>query len=121
MQLVDANVVLRYILWDNDELAHKAEQILENEKIEIPFEVIAEVVYVLISVYKVERAEIKTSLLNLINYSNIFTKDDQVLKTAFNIFCDKKLDFIDSILIGYNQEKASKVFSFDKKLNKLLR
>ena len=41
------NVEDRYILKDNEELALNAKAILENKDVEIPFEVIAEIVYVL--------------------------------------------------------------------------
>ena len=38
MQLVDANVILRYILWDHESLAEQAQAIIEREEVEIPFE-----------------------------------------------------------------------------------
>jgi predicted nucleic-acid-binding protein len=120
MQLVDANIVLRYILWDHEELAEKAREIIEQEEIVIPFEVIAEVVYVLEGVYEVERREIQEGVLGLLEYPNVRTADRDVLKQAFQIFIEKKLDFVDALLVGYHNAKRAKVFSFDKKLNKLL-
>ncbi len=120
MDLVDANIVLRYILWDNDELAEKAEAIIEHRDIEIPFEVIAEIVYVLEGVYSVNRSEIFDGIINLIDYPNISTKDPDVLNEAFRIFSSSNLDFVDSILIGYNKVRGISVHSFDKKLNKLI-
>lgn len=47
MAIVDANVVLRYLLWDNEELAALSQGIIEKELIEISIEVVAEIVYVL--------------------------------------------------------------------------
>lgn len=47
MNIVDANIILRYLLEDIPELAEKAAEILENNEIFIPNEVFAEVVYVL--------------------------------------------------------------------------
>lgn len=47
MLIVDANIILRYLLFDNIELAEKASEIIENNKVFIPFEVAAEIVYVL--------------------------------------------------------------------------
>lgn len=61
MQLVDANVILRYILWDHESLAEQAQAIIEREEVEIPFEVVSEVVYVLESVYETGRADIQAS------------------------------------------------------------
>ncbi|MCK9453166.1 MAG: PIN domain-containing protein [Bacteroidales bacterium] len=55
MQIVDANIILRYLL--NDHAAHfnAAVEIIENNTIFVPFEVAAEVVYVLEKVYQVLR------------------------------------------------------------------
>ena len=71
MQYLDANVILRYILSDNSELSVKAADIIEKEEIEIPFEIIAEVVYVLLGVYKVNKKEIQNSIIGLFEYPNI--------------------------------------------------
>lgn len=120
MQLVDANIVLRYILWDHENLAEQAKAILEHENIELPFEVIAEVVYVLEGMYEAEREEIQEGVLGLLKYPNIRTSDEDVLKQAFQIFSEKRLDFVDALLVGYNKVRKVKVFSFDKKVNTLL-
>lgn len=47
MSLVDANVVLRYLLDDHEELSARAAEILENHSVTLPMEVGCEVVYVL--------------------------------------------------------------------------
>ena len=58
MKIVDANIILRYLLNDTEELAIKATDILENNKVLVPNEVIAEIVYVLEKVYKVKNDEL---------------------------------------------------------------
>lgn len=60
MIIVDTNVILRYLLQDNEELSSKAIEIIDNNEIFIPTEVIVEVSYVLKKVYKVEKFEIKS-------------------------------------------------------------
>ena len=120
MQLVDANIILRYILWDHEEFAEKAKAILEQEEIKLPFEVIAEVVYVLEGVYEAERSEIQEGVLGLLKYPNIRTSDEDVLKQALQIFSAQKLDFVDALLVAYHTVKKARVFSLDKKVNKLL-
>ena len=44
MRFVDANVILRYLLDDDPQLAEKAAKILEQGQVHVPFEVMAEVV-----------------------------------------------------------------------------
>jgi hypothetical protein len=53
MEIIDANIVLRYLLNDHETLSKKSAKILENKSVHFPFEVCAEVVYVLEKVYNV--------------------------------------------------------------------
>ena len=46
MNYYDANVILRYLLSDNEALYARALTILDNEQVFVPNEVLAEVVYV---------------------------------------------------------------------------
>jgi predicted nucleic-acid-binding protein len=55
--LANANIVLRYILNDHKDLSPKAKEIIDNEVIEIPIEVLCEVVYVLSGVYRIGRTD----------------------------------------------------------------
>ena len=82
MKIIDANIILRYLLEDNEELSKKATNIIENMEILISYEVIAEVVYVLEKVYKIERKEIKECLFQILNYNNIKTDNNELLKAA---------------------------------------
>ncbi|MEQ8187753.1 MAG: PIN domain-containing protein [Candidatus Eremiobacterota bacterium] len=121
MQIVDANIILRYLLEDIEELANKASDILENNELFIPNEIIAEVVYVLEKVYKVNRKDIQKSLIEFLNYENIHTQDSDLLKEALEIYSKRQLDFVDTLLLSYNKIKKYTVFTFDKKLMKLLK
>lgn len=120
MQIVDANIILRYLLKDIEELHTKAVQIIENNQIHIPFEVIAEVVYVFEKIYEVPRSEIKDVISTLLNYPNISTLNVNILYEALKIYEKQKIDFVDSLLISYNHIQKDTIYSFDKKLNKLL-
>jgi predicted nucleic-acid-binding protein len=52
MRIIDANVVLRYLLNDHEEYSPKARQIIENETVEVPIEVLCIVSLPDISVQK---------------------------------------------------------------------
>ncbi|MEQ8169314.1 MAG: PIN domain-containing protein [Candidatus Eremiobacterota bacterium] len=120
MQIVDANIILRYLLDDIEELANKAAHILENNELFIPNEIISEVVYVMEKVYKINRKDIQKSLIEFLNYENINTQDRELLKEALEIYSNRQLDFVDTLLLSYNKIKKYTVFTFDKKLEKLL-
>ena len=68
MLYADANVLIRFILKDNAEMAKKAEDaIIAGELFVLP-EVFAEIVYVLNSVYDTERKVISDYMNDLLNF-----------------------------------------------------
>ena len=115
--LIDANVILRYLLNDVEEMAKKSAEIINAGAFTLP-EVIAEVIYVLKSVYKVERGEIATAILEIFNEIDVANK--KIMIEAVKIFAESTLDFVDCILIAYNKVENVEIFSFDKKLNNRL-
>ena len=66
MAIADANIILRYILNDHEELSAKAAEIIENNLATLPIEVACEIVFVLQKVYQVERDKIQRVLSELI-------------------------------------------------------
>lgn len=120
MKIADANIILRYLLDDNKVLSDKATEIIENNVIYVPFEVVCEVVYVLQKVYNTPRVDIKNGIVSLFSNQNITTNDIMVLTEAFAVYAERKLDFVDSLLASYSSVNHDVIFSFDKKLNKLL-
>lgn len=116
-RLIDANVILRYLLNDNTEMADLAEQVIDEGAFTVP-EVLAEVVYVMAGVYKIERADICDALESLLGEVGIENK--AAVKEGIHVFRDTSLDFVDCLLIGRHRALGEEVFSFDKKLNKKL-
>lgn len=119
MEIIDANIALRYLLNDHEVFSEKSAKILENNNIHLPFEVCAEIVYVLEKVYNVPRKDIQDALTTLAEYPNITTPDGAILKAALKIYDDSNIDFVDSILVAFNQISGAIIHSFDKKVNKL--
>ena len=75
MKRIDANVILRYLLDDHEELSPKSAAIIDRELVYASVEVICEVVYVLGGVYKVNREPLSTLLLSFIDLRNISVDD----------------------------------------------
>ncbi|AGL02516.1 PIN domain-containing protein [Desulfoscipio gibsoniae] len=121
MKIVDANIVLRYLLNDSDDLSEKAAEILENNMVFLPNEVIAEIVYVLEKLYKVERRKITSVLLELFEYGNLEVSDFGMVNEALKVYAERKLDFVDTLLYAYHKLGKHEVYTFDKKLNNLLK
>jgi predicted nucleic-acid-binding protein len=120
MSLVDANVVLRYLLDDHAELSPKAADILERQTVTLPVEVGCEVVYVLQKVYAVGRKEIQQHLSALINEGLVSMEKPAVFLKALDCYGDSTLDFVDTLLWAYQLLEQQEVFTFDDKLLKRL-
>lgn len=119
MTVFDTNAVLRYILQDDEEMASEAEESLKKGDALIPTEVIAEVVYVLNGVYQVPRQEIATAILGVLAMEGLLVTNDTVIVKGLETFANSTLDFVDCLMVGY-QHDGNMVFTFDKKLKKLL-
>jgi predicted nucleic-acid-binding protein len=120
MAIVDANYILRYLLNDIDEQSQEAARIIEDEKVTVLYEVIAEVVYVLQKVYSVERTKIAEGVTMILNYDNVTISSPKVIKKALNEYSSSKLDFVDCILFAYSYIHGEVIHTFDKKLNRLI-
>ncbi len=115
---VDTNYIVRYLVNDNIEMADIAEEILTTKNVFISNEIFAEVVYVLLGVYKIAKEDISNQLLELINFENISVSNSKVVRQSFEIFKIKNLDFVDCLLCAYSNQ--DEIATFDKKLNKCI-
>ena len=118
--IVDANVVLRYSLDDHAELSPKAKAIINNNAVEVPIEVLCEVVYVLNSYYKIARPEISAGLLQLFESTNAAIPHKKAVFRGLEYFGKTSLDFVDCILAGYHEVENAVVHTFDDKLRQLM-
>ena len=121
MNRVDANVVLRYLLDDHEQLSEQAAAIIENEDVYLSFEVICEIVYVLMGVYKVTRAEIVETIKGFLQGENIATSDQTVASTALDLFAQKNIDLVDAILCAYHNRLGDTILTFDKKIETIIK
>ena len=117
MKLIDANVILRYLLNDIPDMARKANAIIENGAYTKP-EIIAAVVYVLKGVYQATREDIRVYIKEALRY--IQCVDRPAILYAIDLYADISLDFVDCLLIAYHDLNNESVFTFDKKLNRHL-
>lgn len=118
MKMLDANVILRYLLNDDKKMAAEAEKIIKEGSARVTIEIIAEVVYVLKGVYAIEREEIGASLSEFL--SEVSASEPEVLRVGIKTYAEQNLDFPDCILYAYHRVKGYEIMTFDKKLNRLL-
>jgi predicted nucleic-acid-binding protein len=118
MILLDANYILRFLLKDNLEMYEISKECIVNEICIIQNEVLAEVVFVLLKFYQVEKPDIVKSLTDVLKYDNIVMEDKNSIVESLNIFKNKNLYFVDCILCAKSNKYTIK--TFDKKLNQCI-
>lgn len=120
MPIVDANIILRYVLDDHAELSPKAAEILEQQEVTLPIEAACEVVYVLQKLYEVERAEIRRQLSDLLHENLVNMDKPAVFLKALECYDTTAFDFVDTLLWAYHVVEQQEVLTFDDKLHKYI-
>lgn len=108
----------RFLIRDDEQLYSTAKECISNNRCFIPNEVLAEVVFVLLKVYKVTKEEIKSTVIQLIQHDNMLIDSKPSLVRALEIFNDKNLDFVDAILCAKSTDYE--IRTFDRKLQKCI-
>jgi len=120
MQKIDANVILRYVLNDHPELSSKAREIIDQYIIEVPIEVLCEVVYVLAGHYGIDRKSISTELQRFFEQTQCTLSHREAVLRGLEYFGQKPLDFVDCVLAGYAEVEKDEIFTLDDKLKKMI-
>ncbi len=121
MVIVDTNIILRYLLNDDEKLNKKAREIIDNNDTLITNEVIIETCYVLTKLYKVETEIIYTLVIELMAQNNIFFVDRALIYETFKVYSKTNIDLVDCILYAYGKIEGQEVKTFDKKLENLIK
>lgn len=121
MIYVDTNIILRYVLQDNLELSQKATDIISNNRAICLNSVLYEVIHVMKSVYKIERADIADEFYGLFSDKILLSDDIEVTLKTLTIFKETSIDFIDCLLIAEYIVNNRQIHSFDKKLNNYIK
>ena len=120
MTILDTNTILRCILQDNEDTATLVDKQMASEECLVFPEVVAEIVFVLFKVYRLDRKEIAHSVSVILRHKNIRVPHKAVVETALRYFGETKLDFVDCLLVGYALIDGHRIFTFDTELTKHL-
>ena len=114
MKVLDANVILRYLLNDMEDQAARAADAIRSGAMTTP-EVIAEVVYVLSGCYGLPREEVSWLIHCVL--LDVRVENTKALRYALGVFNQTNLDFVDCLLVAYRKVLGAEILSFDRKLN----
>ena len=125
MRFVDTNVFIRFLTNDVPQKADACEKIFKRaiEKKESLFTtelVIAEIIWVLESFYKLKKEEVRNKLEKILNTPNLMCPNKNLILIALTLYSKKDIDFI----YAYNalilkEEGISEVYSYDGDYNSI--
>lgn len=124
VRLLDANIILRFLRHDDSVLFDRAKALFiesESGKFHCYLDevTVAEVVWVLTSVYKTQRNDIAQKLETLIAQDWIINARKNTILRTFMFYRMSSLNYVDCWLLAVGEEKQLPLETFDLKLGKL--
>jgi len=121
MIYLDANVILRYLLADDDYQHTISKNLIEGDHDLFVLDgVVLEVVYVLTKTYGINRKLVSEKLLELFEQIRFCFENKTLIIESLELLKRQDLDFVDCMLCTCKKLKNAEVFTFDKKLKKCL-
>lgn len=119
---IDTNILIRFLTADDPQKADAVEKLLreaQKDEIEIPDIIIAEVVWVLLSFYKLDKEAVIEKLEALLSLENIKT-NRRLLQRTLGVYRKYNISYTDAFLIAYSLEKGmTHLYSYDEGLDKV--
>jgi predicted nucleic acid-binding protein len=118
---VDSNILVRHLTGDPPDLAARATEFLRGaESLIVVDLVVAEVVYVLESVYEVERERVAELVRAVIGFPAVVVPDEALLLRALEIYEQYRIHFAESYLAACAEVSGVDVVaSFDRDIDRV--
>jgi predicted nucleic acid-binding protein len=124
---LDANVILRYLLRDDESKAQRCLKLLERaERREIALRttdlVVAELVWVLESpvTYNLPREKVKELLLPVIFLPGLKLPGKKLYRQIFELYVDQGIDFIDAYnAVHMGKQGLTRIYSYDSDFDRI--
>lgn len=119
--VIDTNLLVRYLTGDDPSKANDVKRLLlkaaqDEVRLLIPSVVIAELVWVLQSFYKLERSEIVPLLNAILQTHGVEVSDKSVVSGAIVLYRDSAMDFIDAWIVAFAEAAAVRsIYTFDRR------
>jgi predicted nucleic acid-binding protein len=115
---LDTNIIIRHLTGDPPDMAGRATRFLAaagDQELRLADLVLAEVVYVLESFYKVPRAQVAESARAIVAFPAVHVDDPTLLLRAIEAYETHRLDFADAYLVAAAERRGVGVAAlFDK-------
>lgn len=121
MNLIDTNVIIRFLLKDHPTQSPATKKLLDNfqERLLLTDVVVAETIWLLTSYYKLPKEEVIEKVYLIINLPGI-DSNKPILIRALYFYRNFNIDYIDAYLAAYSEEENLEgIYSFDEDLDKI--
>jgi predicted nucleic-acid-binding protein len=118
---VDTNLFLRYLTNDAPAQADAAEKLFRQAEqgkawLVTNSMVIAEIVWTLESYYELERDDIQSKVLAILNTPGLEIPESNLILKSIIWYAEKNVDFIDAYTAAWMEQKGiEKIYTFDQK------
>ena len=118
---VDSNVLVRHLTGDPPDQAKRATEFLRGGETLILVDLVAaEVVYVLESVYEVERVRVAELVRAIVGFPRVAVPDETLLLRALEIYEQYRIHFVESYLAACAElSGVGVVASFDRDVDRV--
>lgn len=123
--LIDANIIVHHLLGDHPTLSPQAKKLFvqaQSGEILMYFDevIIAEVVWVLKSFYKLLKGDIVKQLVDIVSQSWVINPRKKLILNSLEQFKTANLSFIDCWILAVSKHQKIQLKTFDKALQKLI-
>ncbi|OGG15106.1 hypothetical protein A2773_04410 [Candidatus Gottesmanbacteria bacterium RIFCSPHIGHO2_01_FULL_39_10] len=122
--IVDANVIIRFLLNDHPRLSpiatslfYKAQKKLIN--VYLDEVILAEVIWTLSSFYKIKKADLIENIEKFLSQDWVVSKKKDLMLKSLYIYKSSNLDYIDCWVYVVSQDFKFKLETFDRNLKRL--
>ena len=121
----DTNLFIRFFTGDSDNQSQESKKFLDQVsrgkyELFICDLIVAEIIYVLESIYHLDRNEVVEKILAIAETDNTIIENRQVILGALDLYEEKNIDFIDAYLASHSvKNNCDTIFTFDKDFRKI--
>ncbi|MCL6446552.1 MAG: PIN domain-containing protein [Armatimonadetes bacterium] len=125
MRVIDANILLRFLLNDLPEQANRCAMLLKRveagrEEVLLPDLVLADVVWTLEKFYKQPKVKIRDLLMPILNLRGLRFSSKEAGRQAFHFYTEKNLDWTDAFIAAQMLAKGrTQIYSYDHDFQKV--
>lgn len=125
VRFLDTNVLLRYLLRDDEEKAERALNLLRRlelgtEKACVSPMVIFEVVFTLQRRYRVPRQQIRDSVLDILSLRGLELPNKKLYERALDLYAGQAISFADAFHAAYmNSRGIREIYSWDRDFDRI--